>query len=65
MRTPYGHYPQYHTSADNLDLMSPEALADSLEKYRAVVDMPGNKPNLSQYQPQVRTAAGQAGPYIG
>lgn len=29
-RTPYGQYPQYHTSADNLDLIRPDALADSL-----------------------------------
>jgi aminopeptidase-like protein len=29
MRTPNDEYPEYHTSADNLDLMKPEALADS------------------------------------
>ncbi len=30
-RTPYGRYPEYHTSADNLDLVSPEAMEDTLE----------------------------------
>jgi aminopeptidase-like protein len=30
MRTPFAEYPQYHTSADNLDFVRPEALADSL-----------------------------------
>lgn len=32
MRTPNGEYPEYHTSADNLDLVRPEALADSFAK---------------------------------
>jgi aminopeptidase-like protein len=38
-RTPHGRYPEYHTSADNLDLVRPEALADSLGLYRAVIDV--------------------------
>ena len=37
MRTPHGQYPEYHTSADNLDLVKPEALADSLSVLREVV----------------------------
>lgn len=36
-RTPHGRYPEYHTSADNFELVRPEFLADSLEKYLAVV----------------------------
>jgi aminopeptidase-like protein len=35
-RTPHGEYPQYHTSADNLDFISAEALRGSLE---AVLDV--------------------------
>lgn len=38
-RTPYGRFPEYHTSADNLDLVRPEALADSLETYLAIFDL--------------------------
>jgi aminopeptidase-like protein len=30
-RTPYARYPQYHTSADDLELIRPEHLQDSLE----------------------------------
>jgi aminopeptidase-like protein len=31
MRTPHGEYPQYHTSADNLAFVQPEALKNTLE----------------------------------
>jgi aminopeptidase-like protein len=37
MRTPDGGFPEYHTSADNLELMSPQALADSLMKIMATL----------------------------
>ena len=36
-RTPSGRYPEYHSSADNLDLVRPECLADTLSKVLAVV----------------------------
>jgi aminopeptidase-like protein len=32
MRTPHGRFPEYHTSADNLGFITPDALGDSLSK---------------------------------
>lgn len=44
MRTPWGEYPQYHTSADDLDFLRSEGLADTLEVLRSVVDvLEGNR----------------------
>jgi aminopeptidase-like protein len=37
-RTPFGKYPEYHTSADNLDFVKPAALADSFTTYAATID---------------------------
>jgi aminopeptidase-like protein len=39
MRTPNGAYPEYHTSADNLDLMRPASLEDSLAKLKEVASI--------------------------
>jgi aminopeptidase-like protein len=38
-RTPSGEYPESHTSADDLTLISPQALADSLAALRRIVDV--------------------------
>jgi len=39
MRTMYDKYPEYHTSADNMDFISRESLNESLEKIKLCVDM--------------------------
>ncbi|MEJ2008187.1 MAG: DUF4910 domain-containing protein [Acidobacteriota bacterium] len=56
-RTPHGRYPEYHTSADNLNFVRPESLVDSLEKYQLVLDvLEGNRRyrNLNPYcEPQL------------
>jgi len=38
-RTPNGAYPEYHTSADNVDFVSPGALEHSLEVLKKVVEV--------------------------
>jgi aminopeptidase-like protein len=71
MRTPNGRYPEYHTSADNLDFVKPASLADSFEKCLAVLDLlEGNKTYLNlnpKGEPQLgkrglyQTVGGQTG----
>jgi aminopeptidase-like protein len=47
-RTPWGRYPQYHTSADDLSLISAERLAESLALYQRVIDvLEGNRVYLN------------------
>ncbi|MFC9730447.1 DUF4910 domain-containing protein [Streptomyces roseolus] len=56
-RTPYGGYPEYHTSADDVDFVSPEAMEDTLSVCReafAVLDRNRRYVNLSPYgEPQL------------
>lgn len=56
-RTPYAGYPEYHTSADDLDFVSSEAMADTLALCReafAVLDRNRRYLNLSPYgEPQL------------
>jgi aminopeptidase-like protein len=56
-RTPYGAYPEYHTSGDNPDLVSAEAMVDTLSTLRevvAVLDGDRRYVNLSPYgEPQL------------
>jgi aminopeptidase-like protein len=39
MRTPNGEYPEYHTSADDLNFVRPENVADSLRLYLQVLEV--------------------------
>jgi aminopeptidase-like protein len=38
-RSPHGEFPEYHTSADDLDFVRPEELAGSLAVVRAIIDV--------------------------
>jgi aminopeptidase-like protein len=62
-RTPYGRYPEYHTSADDLDFIRPEALEGSLRTYLAVVDvLEGNRRYLNR-NPRCEPQLGRRGLY--
>ena len=56
-RTPHGEYPQYHTSGDDLSLVSAQSLAGSLEALRSilgVLDGDGRFRNLAPFgEPQL------------
>lgn len=48
MRTPHGQYPEYHTSADNLDFVQPRYLSESFEQcLSAIRTLEGNRTFVS------------------
>ena len=63
MRTPYGRFPEYHTSADNLDFVRPECLADSLIKCLAVLDLLENNRTYVNTNPKCEPQLGRRGLY--
>ncbi|MGH8509325.1 MAG: DUF4910 domain-containing protein [Gammaproteobacteria bacterium] len=51
MRTPNGEYPEYHTSADDLELVNPKSLADSFVKLlSSLCILENNKRYVAQVQ---------------
>lgn len=65
MRSQHGLFPEYHTSADNLDFVRPEYLKDSLEKCQAVVQiLEGNQIYVNQ-NPKCEPRLGKRGLYRG
>ncbi len=62
-RTPYGRYPEYHTSADDLDFISPEALEGSLRTYLAVMDVLEGNRRYRNLNPKCEPQLGRRGLY--
>ena len=62
-RTPHGEFPEYHTSADNLDLVSPEALAGSLAMYLSVLRILENNVRYINRSPKCEPQLGKRGLY--
>jgi aminopeptidase-like protein len=73
MRTPHSQYPEYHTSADNLEFVQPASLGESFHHCLAVINiLEHNRTYLNQNpkgEPQLgrrglyRAVAGQQGTY--
>lgn len=62
-RTPHGCYPEYHTSADNLNLVQPQALAESLSKYLAVLNVIEDNQKYLNTNPKCEPQLGRRGLY--
>ncbi|HUM70053.1 MAG TPA: DUF4910 domain-containing protein [Chloroflexota bacterium] len=62
-RTPHGRYPQYHTSADNLDLVQPAFLADSYSRYLAVLNVLEKNKTYLNTNPKCEPQLGKRGLY--
>jgi aminopeptidase-like protein len=62
-RTPNGEYPEYHTSADDLSLIRPEALADSLATCLRIVEVVEGDRTFLNTQPKCEPQLGRRGLY--
>ena len=62
-RTPNGRFPEYHTSADNLAFVTPESLADSLEKCRRIIEILEHDGAYLNHNPHCEPQLGRRGLY--
>lgn len=65
MRTPNGQFPEYHTSADNLDFVTAAALEDSLQKCTAIIDVLEQDGVYINQNPKCEPQLGRRGVYRG
>jgi len=63
MRTPYGEYPEYHTSGDNLQLLRPESLQQTLEVCARVLEDVQLVDFYQNLQPKCEPQLGRRGLY--
>lgn len=62
-RTPHDRYSENHTSADNLDFVKPEYLADSLSKYLTILDLLEKNGRYLNTNPKCEPQLGRRGLY--
>jgi aminopeptidase-like protein len=62
-RSPYGTFPEYHTSADNLDFVRPAALAQSLVICRKIFSVLENNKTYQNQNPKCEPQLGKRGLY--
>lgn len=63
MRTPHGRYPEYHTSADNLNLVQPEHMAESFSIFLSVFNILENNKKYINQNPKCEPQLGKRGLY--
>ncbi len=63
MRTPHGKYPEYHTSADNLNFVQPVFLENSFQKLRSVIDILETNKKYKNVNPYCEPQLGKRGLY--
>jgi aminopeptidase-like protein len=63
MRTPAPEFPEYHTSADNLEFVRPESLADSFQKYIEVFEVLEGNGTYKNQNPKGEPQLGRRGLY--
>jgi aminopeptidase-like protein len=62
-RSRHGRYPEYHTSADDLELVRPECLTDSFNLYLAVMDVLEGNRRYRNTNPKCEPQLGKRGLY--
>jgi aminopeptidase-like protein len=62
-RTPHGRYAEYHTSADDLELVRPESLGDSLATYVSVAAVLEGNARFVNTNPKCEPQLGRRGLY--
>jgi aminopeptidase-like protein len=65
MRSPHGSFPEYHTSADNLDFIQPESLADTLVKALETFEVLEHNARFVNLKPMCEPMLGKYGLYGG
>ena len=65
MRTPNARYPQYHTSDDNLDFISSEALAESYQIISSIIEIFEHDGKFLNLSPRGEPQLGERGLYEG
>ncbi len=63
MRTPHGRFPEYHTSADNLDFVRPDSLADSLSLCASIISILEHNGRYVNQNPKCEPQLGKRGLY--
>ena len=62
-RTPTDRYPEYHSSADDLDFVRPEALGESFERYLDVIEVLERNRTYRNLSPKGEPQLGKRGLY--